>query len=80
VERDTSPDEKGHIIDDDDNEDSPTDAPDLWMPERNEKDTVFVRATADAIPTQKHPNIYFSLRTLREKRKKYSKKTCFWQG
>ncbi len=34
-EKDLSPDDQGHIIDDDDNEDSPTDAPDLWMPERN---------------------------------------------
>ena len=31
---------QGHIIDDDDdNEDSPTDTPDLWIPERNEEDT-----------------------------------------
>ena len=43
-ERDTSADEEGHVIDDDDNEDSPTDTPDVWMPERNEEDTKFVRA------------------------------------
>ena len=39
--RDSSPDEERHIIHDDDMEDSPTDSPDLWMPERNEEDTMF---------------------------------------
>ena len=42
-ERDSSPDEQRHIIDDDDIEDSPTDTPDLWIPERNEEDTILVR-------------------------------------
>jgi hypothetical protein len=42
-ERDSSPDEQRHIIDDDDIEDSPTDTPDLWISERNEEDTMFVR-------------------------------------
>jgi hypothetical protein len=36
-------------------EDSPTDTPELWMPERNEEDTKFERATTDVIPTKKHP-------------------------
>ncbi len=36
-ERDTSPDEEGHVIDDDDNEDSPTDTPDVWMSERSRR-------------------------------------------
>ena len=54
-ERDASPDEQGHVIDDDDDEDSPTDTPDLWISERNEEDTKFVRASMDAIPTKKHP-------------------------
>ena len=31
-ERDTSPDEEGHVIEDDDNEDSPTNVPDVCMP------------------------------------------------
>ena len=53
-ERDTSPDDQGHIIDDDDNEDSPTNTPDVWMTERNEKDTKFVRVLTDAIPNKKH--------------------------
>jgi hypothetical protein len=34
-------------------EDSPTDTPDLWIPQRNEEDTMF--ASADVIPTKKHP-------------------------
>ena len=54
-ERDSSPDEQRHIIDDDDMEDSPTDSPDLWMPERNEEDTMFERSLDDSIPTKKHP-------------------------
>ncbi len=33
-ERDCSPDEEGHIIDDDDMEDSPTDSPDFWTHRR----------------------------------------------
>ena len=54
-ERDSSPDEQRHIIDDDDMEDSPTDSPDLWMPERNEEDTMFERALRDVIPTKRNP-------------------------
>jgi hypothetical protein len=42
-ERDSSPDEQRHIIDDDDMESSPTDSADLWLPERNEEDTMFER-------------------------------------
>jgi hypothetical protein len=48
--RDSSPDEGRHIIHDDDMEDSPTDSPDLWMPERNEEDTMFERTLRDVIP------------------------------
>ena len=56
LERDVSPVEQGHVIDDDDDdEDSPTDTPNLWMPDRNEEDTKFVRASTDAIPTKKYP-------------------------
>ena len=55
-ERDDSVVEQGHIIDDDDDdEDSTVNTPDLWMPERNEEDTKFVRTSTDAIPTKKHP-------------------------
>ncbi len=54
-ERDSSPDEQRHIIDDDDMEASPTDSADLWLPKRNEEDTMFVRALKDAIPTKKRP-------------------------
>jgi hypothetical protein len=53
-ERDCSPDEEGHIIDDDDIQDSQTDSPELWIPERNEENTKFERALADAPPTKKH--------------------------
>ena len=44
-ESDTSAYEEGHVMDDDDNEDSPTDDSDVWMSERNEEDTKFVRGT-----------------------------------
>jgi len=54
-ERDSSSDEERHIIEDEDMEDSPTDTPDLWMPDRNDTDTQFVRAKGDTIPTKKHP-------------------------
>ena len=55
-ERDDSVVEQGHIIDDDDDdEDSVADTPDLWMPDRNEEDTKFVRPSTDAIPTKNHP-------------------------
>jgi hypothetical protein len=46
-ERDYSTNEERYIIDDDDMQDSPTDSPDLWIPERNEDDTKFVRVLAD---------------------------------
>jgi hypothetical protein len=35
-------------------EDSPTDTPGLWIPERNEYDSKFVRVFGDTIPTKKH--------------------------
>ena len=54
-ERDSSSDEERQIIEDEDMEDSPTDTPDLWMPDRNDEDTKFVRAKRDAIPTKKYP-------------------------
>jgi hypothetical protein len=60
-ERDSSPDEQRHIIDDDDMEDSPTDSPDLWMPERNEEDTMFERSLRDAIPTKRNPQVVSEL-------------------
>jgi hypothetical protein len=46
-ERDCSPNEERYIIDDDDMQDSPTDSPELWMSERNEDDTKFVRVLED---------------------------------
>jgi hypothetical protein len=55
-ERDDSVVDRGHIIDDDDDdEDSVADTPDLWMSERNEEDTKFVRPSTDDILTKKHP-------------------------
>ena len=55
-ERDDSVVEQGHIIhDDDDDEDSVVDTPDLWMSERNEEDTKFERGSVDTIPTKRNP-------------------------
>jgi hypothetical protein len=44
----------------------------LWMPERNEEDTKFVRASTDAIPTKKHPQPA-SERSIVQQRKKLFK-------
>jgi len=41
-ERDASSDEERHIIVDEDMQDSPTDTPEFWMPDRDEEDTKFV--------------------------------------
>ena len=72
-ERDTSPVKQGHVIDDDDDDDdSPTDTPDLWIPERNEEDTKFVRGSTDGIPTKKHPEPESELLIV-EQRKKFFK-------
>ena len=54
-ERGSSSDEERQIIEDEDMEDSPTDIPELWMPDRNNEDTKFVRVKRDAIPTKKYP-------------------------
>ena len=53
-ERDFSSDETAKIIEDDDMGDSPPDTPELWMPDRNDEDTNFVRGKRDAIPTKKY--------------------------
>ena len=39
-ERVSSSDEERQIIEDEDMEDSPTDIPELWMPDRNNEDTL----------------------------------------
>ncbi len=49
---DSSSDEERQIIEDEDMEDSPTDIPEIWMSDRNDEDTKFVRAKRDAIPTK----------------------------
>ena len=54
-ERGPSPDEVEEIFDDDENDESPTDAPDVWLPERNEEDTMFERVSKDDIPTKRNP-------------------------
>ena len=54
-ERGSSSDEERQIIEDEDMQDSPTDIPELWMPDRNNEDTKFVRGKGDAIPTKKCP-------------------------
>ena len=76
-ERDSSPDEQRHIIDDDDMEDSPTDSPDLWMPDRNEEDTMFERVLRDAIPTKKHPQVVSEL-SIVEQRKPFQRSCEGW--
>ena len=67
-ERDSSSDEQRHIIDDD-MEDSPTDSPDLWMPERNEADTMFERELRDVIPSKKHPETVSELSIVQQRKK-----------
>ena len=42
-ERGPSPDEVEEIVDDE-NDESPMDAPDVWLSERSEEDTMFERA------------------------------------
>ena len=54
-ERDSSSDEERPIIQDEDMEDSPTDIPEVWILDRNNEDTKFVRGQGDAIPTKKYP-------------------------
>ena len=54
-QRDSSSDEERQNNDHDDLEDSPTDTVELWMPDRNEEDTKFVRGKRDVIPTKKYP-------------------------
>lgn len=69
-ERDASAVEEAHVIDDDDDdENSAADTPDLWMPERNEKDTKFVRPSTDAIPTKKHPQPASELSIVQRRKK-----------
>ena len=73
-ERDDSVVEPGHIIDDDDDdEDSAADTPDLWMPDRNEEDTKFVRTSTDTIPTKKHPQPVSEQSLIVQHRKKIFK-------
>jgi len=50
-------------------EDSPTDTTELWMPERNEEDIKFERASTDTIPTKKHPQSV-SQQSIVQQRKK----------
>ena len=50
-ERVSSSDEERSIIVDEDMEDSPTDIPELWIPDRNNEDTKFVRDKGDDIVT-----------------------------
>ncbi len=54
-ERDPPSDEEREIIEDEDMEDSATDIPELWSPDRNDEDTKFVRGQGHAIPTKKCP-------------------------
>jgi hypothetical protein len=67
-ERDSSSDEERHIIEDEDMEDSPTDTPELWIPERNEEDIKFVRVTGDDIPTKRHLQSVSELSIVQERK------------
>ena len=68
-ERDFSSDETAKIIEDDDMEDSPPDTPELWMPDRNDEDTNFVRGKRDAIPTKKYPESTSEVSIVQERKK-----------
>jgi hypothetical protein len=68
-ERDSSSDEQGHFIEDEDMEDSPTDTPELWMPDRDEQDQKFVRSRGETIPTKKHPQTVSQLSIVQERKK-----------
>ena len=67
-ERVSSSDEERQIIEDEDMEDSPTDTPDLWMSQRNEEDTKFVRTSTDAIPTKRRPETASELSIVQERK------------
>ncbi len=54
-ERGSSSDEERSTIVVEDMKDSPTDIPEVWIPDRTNEDTKFVRGKGDAIPTKKYP-------------------------
>jgi hypothetical protein len=56
-ERDSPSDEEREIIEDEDMEDSATDISELWIPDRNDEDTKFVRGQGHPIPTKKSHNL-----------------------
>ena len=68
-ERDSSFDEERQTIDDDDMEDSPTDTAEIWMTDRNDEDTKFVRAKGDDIPTKKYPQAASEVSMVQERKK-----------
>ena len=49
-------------------EDSPTDIPELWMPDRNNEDTKFVRSKRDVIPTKKYPEVASELSIVQDRK------------
>ena len=51
-------------------EDSATDIPELWIPDRNDEDTKFVRGQGDAIPTKKCPQAALILKNIKLLKKK----------
>jgi hypothetical protein len=58
-------------------EDSPTGTQDLWMSERNEEDTKFVRVTGDTIPTKGHPQVVSELSIVEERKHSSVTDKCF---
>ena len=49
-------------------EDSPTDTAELWMPDRNDEDTKFVRVKGDVIPTKKYPQTVSQLSIVQDRK------------
>jgi len=68
-ERDSPSDEEREIIEDEDMEDSATDIPELWIPDRNDEDTKFVRGQGHAIPTKKCPQVASEVSIVQERKK-----------
>jgi hypothetical protein len=68
-ERDSPSDEEREIIEDEDMEDSATDIPELWIPDRNDEDTKFVRGQGHPIPTKKYPQTTSEVSIVQDRKK-----------
>ncbi len=73
-ERDTSPDEQGHIIDDDDNEDSPRDVPGRSLDTREKRERHQVCESIDGCYSEQETQVEtVSEQSIVQKRKNLSK-------